>query len=216
MPGRIVDPSSAICPKGHVGKYKLHKCGEGGKYLTYNCYACQVESIERRRLAIRAKVLAAYGAKCSHCGEDQEMFLCITYEGGGGKGLVKQVGSQQAMLRKLVRENYPSGIQILCWNCNTRASNATDTPTKKYNRKLRDQILDAYGAKCACCGLTVRHTLTLDHFQGGGTAHRATRNPNMIYMDVRNAGFPSDYRLLCCNCNFGESRPGGCIHKRVT
>ncbi len=81
----------------------------------------------------------------------------------------------------------------------------------------RDQIIDAYGAFCGCCGETERTFLTIDHVHGGGTEHRRSLgggNRRMM-LQIIEAGFPDDYQVLCFNCNMGRARNGGvCPHDR--
>lgn len=79
----------------------------------------------------------------------------------------------------------------------------------------RDQIIDAYGAQCRCCGEPERVFLTIDHVHGGGTAHRrslGSGNRRMMLQIIAD-GFPAAYQVLCFNCNIGRSRNGGtCPH----
>ena len=80
----------------------------------------------------------------------------------------------------------------------------------------RDRIVDAYGARCACCGERERIFLTIDHVNGGGTAHRRSlgMGNRRMMLEIINGGFPPAYRILCFNCNIGRSRNGGiCPHE---
>ncbi len=77
---------------------------------------------------------------------------------------------------------------------------------QKYRRKLRQEILRAYGSKCALCGEQRKSQLTVDHVQNDGRAHRQRRGRSW-YVDVRREGFPKDkYRILCRRCNSQEWR----------
>lgn len=86
---------------------------------------------------------------------------------------------------------------------------------RRYRRKLRGDILEAYGNKCQCCGEDEKHFLELDHINNDGYEHRVRRgNTWGIYIEVRREGFPKDYQLLCSNCNTGRARNNGiCPHK---
>lgn len=81
-----------------------------------------------------------------------------------------------------------------------------------WRQKLYDEVIKAYGAKCKCCGETIRLFLTLDHVEAiGGQKTR----PGIVatYIDARRRGFPDDYQVLCFNCNCGRARNGGiCPH----
>lgn len=81
--------------------------------------------------------------------------------------------------------------------------------------RYRRQIIEAYGGSCQCCGETEDVFLTIDHVNGGGTAHRRSLgggNRRMMLAIIA-AGFPSEYQIQCFNCNLGRSRNGGiCPH----
>lgn len=79
----------------------------------------------------------------------------------------------------------------------------------------RRQILEGYGAVCACCGETEEVFLTIDHVHGGGTAHRRSlgNGNRRMMLEIIAAGFPPEYQILCFNCNIGRQRNGGvCPH----
>ena len=90
---------------------------------------------------------------------------------------------------------------------------------KTQRRKLFKQFLDAYGAKCECCGETNAHFLTLDHVHGNGHKERRELGLSDQYGVIRKAkreGWPKCYRVLCFNCNCGRQRNQGvCPHKEI-
>ena len=64
-------------------------------------------------------VLDHYRTKCACCGETQEEFLTIDHINGNGlqhRKKYKLSGSK--IYRWLMRNNYPSGFRVLCYNCN--------------------------------------------------------------------------------------------------
>lgn len=80
-------------------------------------------------------------------------------------------------------------------------------------RRLRDELIAAYGGRCACakCPETNTAFLTLEHVGGTGKAHRAIVGRH-AYADLRRRGFPQEgFTLLCWNCNsmkrFGRTCP---------
>jgi hypothetical protein len=84
-------------------------------------------------------------------------------------------------------------------------------------KELRDELLAAYGGKCAClkCPETNSDFLTLEHINGGGKEHREKVGSH-AYADLRRRGFPQDgYTLLCWNCNTGSRFTGICPHMVV-
>lgn len=85
---------------------------------------------------------------------------------------------------------------------------------KKYRLKLRKQVLDAYGHTCSCCGENRYEFLAIDHITGGGSEYRRqVRNPNKFLADIIRDGFPSEFRLLCHNCNTSQGYFGYCPHE---
>jgi predicted nucleic acid-binding Zn ribbon protein len=78
----------------------------------------KVHDKERYR-ALKIQVLAHYGEKCSCCGEDQIEFLCLDHINGGGTQHRRELNAYgNSFYRKLVKEGYPPGYQVLCHNCN--------------------------------------------------------------------------------------------------
>ena len=79
---------------------------------THNAYHA------RRRL----KILEHYSqgkATCKCCGETEIQFLSIDHIGGGGLQQGREEGYGRGGLSAwIVRNNYPTGFQILCHNCN--------------------------------------------------------------------------------------------------
>jgi hypothetical protein len=63
--------------------------------------------------------------------------------------------------------------------------------SKQYSQKLKAIVLNAYGAKCNCCGAG-------------------------LYSYVIEQNFPKDkYQILCYNCNCAKGTSGICPHKKV-
>lgn len=89
--------------------------------------------------------------------------------------------------------------------------------TKEYQRKVRMEMLIAYGGKCACCGETEEKFLALDHVNGGGSAHKRNAGGGPISAIVKREGYPKDgrYQLLCHNCNSAKGFYGACPHTQT-
>lgn len=81
------------------------------------CTAVDRERQQQRRQKLRTEVLRHYGAYCACCGETQDKFLTIDHVNNDG-------AAHRRMIRKanicswLRRKDYPSGFQVLCYNCN--------------------------------------------------------------------------------------------------
>lgn len=88
----------------------------------------------------------------------------------------------------------------------------------KRTRQLRNEMLDAYGSICACCGESERLFLELDHVNGDGAKHRAEtgcRSSTSMYRWLKKRDWPKKrFQLLCSNCNQGKKRNNGiCPHQ---
>lgn len=88
----------------------------------------------------------------------------------------------------------------------------------KYTRKVKQEMVDAYGGRCECCGESDSVLLALDHIHGDGQVDRKNnRRGRVMYVYLRRLGWPrDDYRLLCHNCNMARGFSGRCPHKAET
>jgi hypothetical protein len=100
------------------------------------------ESVNRHHKDLRLSVLRAYGGdvpKCACCGESELAFLCIDHIEGNGlkhrKEVVKNKGSM-AFYRWLKKNGYPSGFQVLCYNCNMAKSILGVCPHKEAQNEV--------------------------------------------------------------------------------
>jgi len=85
---------------------------------------------------------------------------------------------------------------------------------KKSRDKLRNEVLKAYGSKCACCGEIQPEFLAVDHINNDGAEHRRTVGTG-LYQWLRKNGFPKEvFQLLCHNCNFAKAKYGVCPHQK--
>ena len=78
-----------------------------GKYLEYN---------RGKRMQIRLKVLSHYGNKCTCCGLEDSRFLSLNYINNDGHVWRKTSG--YSLVNWIIKNNYPTDIQLLCYNCN--------------------------------------------------------------------------------------------------
>lgn len=85
---------------------------------------------------------------------------------------------------------------------------------KERTRKIKDIILEHYGAVCVCCGENIKEFLTIDHKNGGGCKHREEIGFGYVfYKWVVDNGFPEDLQIMCMNCNFAKGSSGRCPHE---
>ena len=83
---------------------------------------------------------------------------------------------------------------------------------------LRQNLLAAYGGRCACCGETTPEFLTVDHINNDGREHRraCAMARSKFYYWLEKKKFPKDnFQLLCMNCNTAKFRYGECPHARA-
>lgn len=106
------------------------------------------------------------------------------------------------------------GLRARCRRC---AADDVREKNKEYQRRLKVQVLTAYGGgrlACVCCGDTNIEFLTLDHIFGGGSAERKHTSSLKLYYKLRRLGFPQgEHRTLCFNCNFSYGHFGYCPHQ---
>lgn len=71
-----------------------------------------------RTKQLKAATVARYGGRCACCGETELDFLSIDHINGGGKKHMAKIGFGSGFYYWLKRNGYPSGYQVLCFNCN--------------------------------------------------------------------------------------------------
>lgn len=87
-----------------------------------------------------------------------------------------------------------------------------------YAKKKRQQVFDAYGGICVCCGENTNEFLTIDHINNDGAEHRKSifgRNKTggyPFYLWVIRNKFPDDLQVMCMNCNMAKRIYGVCPH----
>lgn len=81
--------------------------------------------------------------------------------------------------------------------------------------RLKAEVYSHYGDKCVCCGEATPKFLSIDHVNGGGYQHRQAIGGGLALLyDIRKRGYPSEFQILCFNCNQGRQLNGGiCPHK---
>ena len=108
----------ADCKKCEYDMKKIWYLKNPKKLLGYRVrmYALRKQRSRERKL----EVLSKYGGHCKCCGEKEILFLSIDHIDGGGSKHRKKLGIQsgEPFYRWLVKNNFPSGFQVLCFNCN--------------------------------------------------------------------------------------------------
>ena len=106
-------------------RYEDHKDKLKDKMKVYhNLHRDKQNAYSREHwVKIRNKVLEHYGNKCVCCGETRNHFLTIDHINNNGAKHRREIsvngdGKNVNINSWLVKNNYPDGFQILCWNCN--------------------------------------------------------------------------------------------------
>lgn len=87
---------------------------------------------------------------------------------------------------------------------------------RRLRQEIRQKFIDGYGGKCTCCGEATPEFLTLEHPNRDGKEHgqrKGCKGSTGKYRDVIKRGFPKEYTILCCNCNYAERYGKQCPHK---
>lgn len=97
------------------------------------------------------------------------------------------------------------------WYCEDHRNKSNAWNVAK-SAKIRNKVLDHYGAFCRCCGENYREFLTVDHVDGKGSEDRR-QNKTGIYYRIIKLGFPDDFQVLCYNCNCAKRNGPCCPHE---
>jgi hypothetical protein len=97
-------------------KSRCRKCLDKAKNRTDPKKSREKTQAYNRNLRITA--LEVYGGSCKCCGESEERFLCIDHIEDNGADHRREIGGGGRIYRWLKKNDYPSGFQTLCANCN--------------------------------------------------------------------------------------------------
>lgn len=187
----------------------------------HSCDACRKKNRDRARLRY-AKSRAKKPKKCAICssavtGVNRRVY-CERCAKATPKLRVtmREYEAAEAGLCITCKVVKPNEGRRMCEPCAKRRRDAARRLSRVAKAEFMEQIFAHYGRACACCGETQEMFLTIDHINRDGAAKRkhVEGGPaNTARYIVRN-GFPSDYRILCYNCNCGRERNGGvCPHE---
>ena len=83
--------------------------------------------------------------------------------------------------------------------------------------EVKQAVLEGYGGVCACCDEDELLFLSIDHVNNDGSVHRMKIKVSgqlNFYLTIIEDNYPSEYQILCRNCNWGKHANGGvCPHK---
>jgi hypothetical protein len=85
------------------------------------CLRKQAIRTTQRNKANRLGLIYHYGGeatRCACCGEGGIAFLTLDHVAKNGGEHRRRLTGHQGTYRQLIADGYPSGIQVLCYNCN--------------------------------------------------------------------------------------------------
>ena len=126
-PSTHTDAYGRVCTKCRKYKiwdeFEVSALGINGKQS--QCRVCNQERVNRNnrisQQRLKQAVVDAYGGACACCGEARLVFLTIDHIGEDGAEHRRLLGNKGGtkFYCWLRRNQYPSGFQALCWNCNS-------------------------------------------------------------------------------------------------
>lgn len=180
------------------------------------------------KIKFRLEVLNHYSnreIKCACCGYIGLPFMTMDHE-NGWKHLHKRHLGGINLIWWLRKNNFPSGFQVLCYNCNCskgffgQCGHKFQWEPINKMRRWKLKFLQAYSdnnPKCSCCGEANIAFLSIDHINGN---HKEDTHENgkkltasNLYLKLKKLGFPKGYQVLCYNCNCAKANNAICPHK---
>lgn len=90
--------------------------------LCESCHQTQIHAQHDYGLRLKVQVLTHYAdghkPECTCCGEGDMTLLNLDHLEGGGNVHRREVGFGPAFYRWVIKQNFPKGFQVLCYNCN--------------------------------------------------------------------------------------------------
>lgn len=96
------------CKKIHESKLRIIALKKWG----WNEYQ------NKRKLKIKTQIFEHYGMKCNCCDEREFKFLTLDHIIDNPKQKKKAKNNQITVYVWIIKNNFPEGFQILCFNCN--------------------------------------------------------------------------------------------------
>ena len=119
-------------------KRKCESCNERCNEAQARYHKKNPDLNKTYRWRIKLEVLTAYGGACTCCGERRPEFLCIDHVNKDGAKHRKETfgrkspGSFEVYLW-IRRNNFPSDLQVLCYNCNMASFIFGECPHRRIN-----------------------------------------------------------------------------------
>ena len=106
--------------------------------------------------------------------------------------------------------NNPDKIKVY----KEKHSNIQRIRSEKRRTQLKQEVMNAYGNMCRCCGESDIWFLNIDHINNDGWKHRKEIT-GQFYTWLKINNFPKDnFQILCYNCNMAKKVRGYCPHQK--
>lgn len=101
------------------------------------------------------------------------------------------------------------------WEKSKAGKDYMTTYAREYRDEFKKKVFDYYGWHCNCCNEQLKSMLTIDHVHNDGYKDRKLKiSGASLYKKIIKLSFPSDYQVLCMNCNWSKKiNKGTCQHK---
>ena len=210
--------------KYHHDKNKFDNPDFYKEYRSKNTERINIAA-KKHRNKLRDEAFSVYGKSCVVCGVSEREFLAFDHINNDGNAhRKKNPGGSYTVLSDLKKRGWPPEVQVMCHNCNTKKQKSRTTPTSVmaiYEHKRKIRVVEKYGGKCDCCGVTDIDILQIDHTDGGGNRMRmligdgsVSKGSSRTYSFLDKSTPLCEYRVLCANCNLSRGFYGGCPHER--
>lgn len=111
----------------HLEKARQWKAKNYERYLESSREYSRNHAVEistkrkNQRRQLKQTIINAYGGKCECCGEEAIEFLTIDHINGDGASHRRLLRTKQSkkLYEDLISRKFPSGLRVLCFNCNT-------------------------------------------------------------------------------------------------
>lgn len=115
-----VDSKRAIARKEYYLANREEIIGKVGQWVKANPDRRRKNALAYYYRLQNEAILAYGGYRCSWCGIDEPLVLCLDHVANNGRDHRREIGSLGGhKLYKWLRDNnYPPGFQVLCMNCN--------------------------------------------------------------------------------------------------
>lgn len=188
-----------------------------------------LSKIKQRYLERKSLVVSYYSnglMKCKICLTNGLPFLTIDHIRPRKEMGHDRSTSSDRLITEILKNDFPKGYQILCWNCNhikeiKRPKKLSDKPRnvrdRERHRQLKIEVFTHYSGgvpKCNCCKFKNIDALAIDHIEGRKKANHPKRlGGRELYAWLKRNNYPSGFQVLCFNCNGAKRDLLECPHQ---